>query len=290
MSEYKYVGQEASKELISDIVQLLEDNQVASLLIGTFMRGLLYQPVEPNPIDLVIDNKLITGDDGCMENSLDRAVRILHGAGFPDGLEYNTPGLKCPAVMERRNATREFLFGPRFKPYHSFHLQGETQGGMHQELRLYSKSDYFWAVPDFKLGPLDRSDHPDFILANDSRCLEGPGRFPEGPCRVKIPSPVRYIEAMLLLMIRHGETEDSQNFWRTEILILQINVNPWPFKDEDFHPRVQYWWKAAKDFKEHFIDHAQWRKETPHISELHRALQQEGTLKAPGFPDLYLPS
>ncbi|RAL01979.1 uncharacterized protein BO80DRAFT_424350 [Aspergillus ibericus CBS 121593] len=259
------------------------------------MRGALYQPVEMKPIDLVIDDQIITRIDGRTENAMDRAIRILRDAGFPDGSGPDPSNLRCPIELEKLK-TYPMYMPPRFKTHHSFHLRGELQAGMHQELRLYRKSEYFWCLLNVKPSAwMDDGDvHSDFMLACDSRLTlgdqPGQGRFAKEHRWVQIPKPVRYIEALLLLMITHGDTANRQNYWRTEILVLQLNVPPWMFKDEDFHPRVRAWWEVAKKSNGLFVTQVQWEHEKPHLEELARALRQEGPLRAPNFSDLYLPA
>ncbi|GLB21389.1 hypothetical protein AtubIFM61612_011349 [Aspergillus tubingensis] len=241
MSGYQYAGQEVNYQLIADIVQLLEENGIPCLLIGDYMHEAMGAPGLRGNIELVLES-----------HDINRAIRILRKANFPDEQPMYYTHLLCPFphMGQRTCSARE----TPFIPYHSFHLNGIVWGEMntvfHIDLCLYEKRYLFWDLPDLTLGELFEDDLH-FILASNPRLppqkdKQHWGRFPDTLYPVKMPMPVRYVEAMMLLTARDWQIKGHGWAWRAEIVYMWKHVKKGVLKEffelERFKPIFRFWW------------------------------------------------
>ncbi|OJJ69334.1 hypothetical protein ASPBRDRAFT_657133 [Aspergillus brasiliensis CBS 101740] len=244
MPGYQYKGQEVNYELIADIVQLLEENGIPCFLIGDYMFEAMGAPGLRGSIELVFES-----------HDIDKAIRILRKANFPDKQPLYYANLECPRCPRQPTGSAE---ENHFIPYYSFHLNGHFWGELdaefHTDLCLYEKHNFFWDLPELTLEELTEDD-PHFILASDYRlppeedCCHL-GRFPDTLYPVKIPMPVRYVEAMMLLTARDWEIKGHGWYWRTEITYMWtyelVDILEEFFEKERFKPIFRAWWTVLE--------------------------------------------
>ncbi|KAF9249977.1 hypothetical protein DTO027I6_9111 [Penicillium roqueforti] len=136
------------------------------------------------------------------------AFSSLKSAGF---LPCNSLG--CPHLDANR-------VPPAFK---HLHINDEVA------VSLYRKSDVLWEF--------DLENNPDIMIASDDRLLSaslgrGRGRFLSCPCTVKIPSAVKYCEALILLLCRDYDSS-YETYWLAILSYILEYVNGTDILDEN---------------------------------------------------------
>ncbi|PLB55317.1 hypothetical protein P170DRAFT_505921 [Aspergillus steynii IBT 23096] len=181
MSGFRYSGTESTRitrELISQIAQLLDGARIPYVLWGESMMRALGTPAMPFSIDFVIG-------DGWHE----KAHKVLRTAGF----SHCAHGPSC--VLKRPSER---------KPYPAAHLHLDA----HRPLRLYAQTELLWEFPNL---PLKRpaADDQYFMVTTDLRlpeqkegCPPEYGRYDTSLYPVKVPHPTKLVEALILLICR----------------------------------------------------------------------------------------
>lgn len=126
------------------------------------------------------------------DESTETAFSSIRKAGFAPCIQ----GLGCPFLNGYR----------RHPPAEHLHIDDELM------ISVYRKSDVLWELSLSK-------GSPDLLNASDKRLPpavpgRGQGRFPPEFDFVRIPHPVRYCEAIIMLLCRDYDTR-SATYWMT---------------------------------------------------------------------------
>ncbi|KAE8389680.1 hypothetical protein BDV23DRAFT_93825 [Aspergillus alliaceus] len=173
MTKFQFVGQQLDNDLVISISCLLDAANVPNLLWGNYLLTIYGIPTIVDGVSFVVPDSLI-----------ETSFSTLFEAGF----------LPCPRHTDcLRSGSAQCQ-----PPYRHLHIDDELA------ISLYRKSDTLWEFPDFEAAFHDAGS--DIMFASDVRLPpatlgRGRGRFLQ-PSPVRIPSALRYCEALILLLCR----------------------------------------------------------------------------------------
>ncbi|KAL4820616.1 hypothetical protein BDW67DRAFT_97199 [Aspergillus spinulosporus] len=162
---------------------------VSNLLWGNYLLTVYGVPTIVDGISYVVPDALI-----------ETSLSALSHAGFP----LCTQGANCPHQT----------VAPCLATAIHLHISDELV------ISLHRKSDVLWDFPDFEVN----ANSTYIMSAADprlppARLGRGQGRFPPSLSDVRIPSAVRYCEAIILLLCRdHGSS--SEPYWMAILTYL----------------------------------------------------------------------
>ncbi|KAI9793916.1 MAG: hypothetical protein M1816_007168 [Peltula sp. TS41687] len=171
---------------------------------------------------------------------LSRATSVLSGAGLRECLDKN-----CAFATVASQADRRIYPTPAVH----FHLNEEEELSSQLTVQLHRQEDRLWELQkgfDGKGPYLTNGPSQDLILASDASlplCAERPyrgeGRFPDSLAPVRIPTPHRFLESMILLSVKERDLLRS-NLWEVWIGymldyiidngLLQVSLLDEPFR------------------------------------------------------------
>ncbi|RDW67343.1 uncharacterized protein DSM5745_09209 [Aspergillus mulundensis] len=222
--------------LESAVAKLLDDAGIPNFIWGESVLA-----------TLGVDTATLFGGWVIPDEHIERAAQVLDQAKFP------------PCTQGRNRCTIFYDLRPHpFPDYHwhtdlaypeERHLPYMTCGTF-----LYRKSRLFWAMPDPPLGPPAPNDK-NYMLTCDPRIQQnrpdtlhilgrGPAPADKGLHPVKMPTPARYTEAMILLDLRDTCEPRACDHWSVELNYLFTLM-----EEGEFNVKI-------KDLSEPFRDYA----------------------------------
>ncbi|THC93696.1 hypothetical protein EYZ11_006840 [Aspergillus tanneri] len=199
MAGFYFCGQKLNDELVTSISRLLNTAGVPALLWGNYLLTIYGVPT-------IVDGVAFVVPDALTEVS----YSALSRAGFLTC----TRNSDCPHQTSSRCPP----------PTRHLHIDDELT------VSLYRKSDVLWELPEFGLVPHGKS--PDIMYASDTQLPSaslghGRGRFNSPLSPVRIPTALRYCEALILLLCRdRGSIYEA--YWMailTYMLELRYDLN-----------------------------------------------------------------
>ncbi|PYI26961.1 hypothetical protein BP00DRAFT_406040, partial [Aspergillus indologenus CBS 114.80] len=226
---FKYTGQTVNEAFVGKVTQLLVGNGIPNFLFGDMMLRFFGCETDVLSINLSIPDEL-----------MDEAVRVLRQAGFYDGpiepfeVEESQCFLDFRLGRFHRDQRPHLAWGCRYfddheyyrhsgawwLPTHVFHLR-QTPGKLgHVDLNLFMHSRYFWDLPVPTLAPTEY-DQNSYVLSTDRR-LPTPVCFGPGRHAVKMISPARLVEALILLTYRDLHLPRRRWFsdWHDDLFVI----------------------------------------------------------------------
>ncbi|RAL14548.1 uncharacterized protein BO97DRAFT_465051 [Aspergillus homomorphus CBS 101889] len=205
--EFKYTGQKLDEQLVSEVMELLAKNGIAAFLFGDMMLRFFGCEVTVRSINLSIPDEF-----------MEKAVQVLRGADFYDGpIEpFEVEESDCYFLVPASYPTGFFAHGCRYfedtdldhyawgawwRPTHVFHLKPAPGKLGHIDIHLFDHSVSFWDLP----APTLVEDARNYVLSSDRR-LPKPVCFGTNRHAIKMISPVRWVEALILLTYRDVHT------------------------------------------------------------------------------------
>ncbi|PLN82444.1 hypothetical protein BDW42DRAFT_80989 [Aspergillus taichungensis] len=190
MSTLISCDQDLDLDLIGSISSLLSTAGVPNLLWGECLLTVYGVPTIVDGVSFVVPDAL-----------LETGLSTLSHAG----LASCTQDAQCPFV----NSVIPYLATAQH-----LHLSDDLV------LSLHRKSDTLWELPDFEID----ANNEDIMSAADTRLPpailgRGEGRFPPRLSGVRIPSAVRYCEAIILLLCRDHESL-REHYWMAILTYL----------------------------------------------------------------------
>ncbi|PYI06178.1 hypothetical protein BO78DRAFT_461352 [Aspergillus sclerotiicarbonarius CBS 121057] len=186
MTTFHFNGQPLDNDLVTSISSLLDAINIPNLLWGNYLLTVYGVPTIVDGISFVIPDALI-----------EISFSTLAEAGF----HLCSRHLDCPHSNS--------IHCP--PPYKHLHIDDELA------ISLYKKSDVLWEFPEFETTFHDTSADITIMFASDARLPlatlgRGRGRFFPHLSSVRIPSPSKYCEAVILLLCRdYGTARES--YW-----------------------------------------------------------------------------
>jgi hypothetical protein len=183
ITKFSFSGQQLDNDLVVSISCLLDAANVPNLLWGNYLLTVYGVPTVVDGVSFVVPDSLT-----------EISFSTLSEAGF----HHCTRHLDCPHSSSAQCQP----------PYKHLHIDDELA------ISLYRKSDTLWEFPNFEAVFHDAGS--DIMFASDVRLPpatlgRGRGRFLQ-PCPVRIPSALRYCEALILLLCRdHGSA--CETYW-----------------------------------------------------------------------------
>ncbi|PYI09164.1 hypothetical protein BO78DRAFT_308806 [Aspergillus sclerotiicarbonarius CBS 121057] len=191
-------------EIQAEVNAVLRNARIPCLVSGNMMKEILGYTTYVWHMDIILEDE-----------DMGRAVKALREAGYN-----NHP--KHVGCWYRNRFTDDFRRVP-CNPAHVFHFQQRIwerrTRRFHLDLRLYRKSEYFWALPEIPLaGASENNRH--YIWTDDPRLprhhpedRQSLGAFPYQMPPVMIPSPARVIEAVIRLKARDRKRPCRGRVW-----------------------------------------------------------------------------
>ncbi|OGM39421.1 hypothetical protein ABOM_012115 [Aspergillus bombycis] len=183
MTTFHFNGQHLDNDLVTSISSLLDAFNIPNLLWGNYLLTVYGVPTVVDGVSFVVPDALS-----------EISFSTIAEAGF----HLCSRQLDCPHSNSNQCQP----------PYKHLHIDDELA------ILLYKKSDVLWEFPEFEAAFHDTS--ADIMFASDARLPpatlgRGRGRFPH-LSSVRIPSPSRYCEALILLLCRdYGTTRET--YW-----------------------------------------------------------------------------
>ncbi|KAH2905095.1 hypothetical protein KXV75_008698 [Aspergillus fumigatus] len=189
MSTYVVSDQPLNNSLVGSISSLLSAAGVPNLLWGNYLLTVYGVPTIVDGVSFVVPDAL-----------LETGRSTLSYAGFLPC----TQGPKCPYPNS----------APCLETATHLHTNDELV------ISLHRKSDVLWDFPDLEIG----ANSTDIMSAADTRLPRerlgrGQGRFPPSLSGVRIPSTVRYCEAMIRLLCLDSESP-REPYWMAILTYL----------------------------------------------------------------------
>ncbi|KAL4868998.1 hypothetical protein BDV12DRAFT_185556 [Aspergillus spectabilis] len=200
MITFHLSGVKLDNDLVTSISSLLDAVKVPNLLWGNYLSTVYGVPTIVDGVSFVVPDALI-----------EISFSTLAAAGFqPCSRHFN-----CPHSNSRQ------------PPYKHLHIDDELT------ISLYRKSDVLWEFPEPKAA-FDHSNS-DIMCASDARLPpatlgRGRGRFPHLSF-VRIPSALKYREALILLLCRDYGTA-CETYWRAILTYMLEYVDGTDILDE----------------------------------------------------------
>ncbi|KAI5301691.1 hypothetical protein KEM56_001457 [Ascosphaera pollenicola] len=190
-------------DLVSSIARHLNSIGVPNLLWGNYLLTVYGVPTVVNSADFVIPDDLT-----------EIAFSSLKNVGFAP----------CSQSPDCRHSG-SFLVRPA---YTHLHITNELA------ISLYRQSDVLWELEDLRCLSEKSSE---IMSASDDRLPpatlgRGQGRFTSLPCDVKIPSAVKYCEALILLLGRDRNSA-YETFWLAMLTYILEYVDGTEIFDEN---------------------------------------------------------
>ncbi|OJJ50089.1 hypothetical protein ASPZODRAFT_1104119 [Penicilliopsis zonata CBS 506.65] len=210
-----FTGQQLDNDLVILIASLLNAANVPNILWGNYLLTIYGVPTVVDGVSFIVPDE-----------SIDISFSTLSEAGF----------LPCSQGLECQHSN-----SPYCKPYKHLHIDDEL------EVSLFRESDLLWEFPDLKSS---QYTDPNIISASDERLPSatlgrGRGRF-LCPSPVRIPSPVRYCEALIFLLCRDYETV-RRSYWMALLTYLVEYVDGMDiFNEEDLRDGFRQFYHALK--------------------------------------------
>ncbi|PLB43194.1 hypothetical protein P170DRAFT_369818 [Aspergillus steynii IBT 23096] len=194
MADFSFRGQSLDNDLVGSISSLLNDAGIPNLLWGNYLLTIYGVPTIVDGVSFIVPDALI-------EPGLST---LLHSGFLPC-----TPSFECPHSNDAKG----------FSTNAHLHINEELV------ISLYGKSDMLWELPDFDIA----TQNTDIMSASDPQLPptilgRGQGRFPSHLSAVRIPSAVRYCEAILFLLCRdYGHLREY--YWMAMLTYLMEYVD-----------------------------------------------------------------
>ncbi|KAJ5742469.1 uncharacterized protein N7511_011488 [Penicillium nucicola] len=199
MSDAHTQAHTLDERLVATISSIFTSAGVPNTLWGNYLLTVYGVPTIVDGVAFVIPDE-----------STKIALTSIRKAGFAGCL----PGLGCPVLDGYRGNL----------PIEHWHIDDELV------ISVYRKSDVLWEI-SFSEGSLD------ILNASDERLPSavpgrGRGRFPPEFGSVQIPHPVRYCEAVIMLLCRDNGTR-SANYWMAILTYILEYVDETVLFDEN---------------------------------------------------------
>ncbi|KAL4743100.1 hypothetical protein BDV11DRAFT_215794 [Aspergillus similis] len=229
MSTFGFSDQPLNHSLVGSISSLLSASGVPNLLWG-------------NGVPTIVDVSVAS----LYALSIERLLILCQGVSFvvPDALLKICLSTLCNAGFLSCKQ------GPKCPyPNGAPCLATATHIHINDELviSLHRKSDVLWDFPDFEIG----ANSADIMSAADTRLPRarlgrGQGRFPSYLSGVRIPSAVRYCEAIILLLCRDHESP-CEPYWMAILTYLLEYVDETDiFQDNWLREGYRQFYRAMK--------------------------------------------
>ncbi|KAL3469519.1 hypothetical protein BJX99DRAFT_265131 [Aspergillus californicus] len=215
MTTFHFNGQPLDTDLATSISSLLDAVDVPNLLWGNYLLTVYGIPTIVDDVCFVVPDALV-----------ELSFSTLAKAGFRPCSHFD-----CPHSDSRRPV------------YKHLHINDELA------VSLYRKSDVLGEFPDFGTVFHD-TPNSDIMYASDARLPSatwgrGRGRFPK-ITSVRIPSAVRYCEALILLLSR-DDGNARWTYWMAILTYIMEFVDETDiFDEESLSDRYKHFYHALK--------------------------------------------
>ncbi|PYI31704.1 hypothetical protein BP00DRAFT_343229 [Aspergillus indologenus CBS 114.80] len=216
MSAFSFAGQKLDNNLVGSIASLLNAAGVPNLLWGNYLLTVYGVPTIVDGVAFVVPDAL-----------LEKGLSTLSGAGFLPC----TQGLECPCLGAPQSLSS----------LAHLHINDELV------VSLYRKSEMLWDFPEFDIA----TDSADIISASDGHLplaslARGQGRFPAYLSAVRIPTAIRYCEAVINLLCRDHKAPREPYWLAIVTYILEYVDGTEAFHEECLKDGYRQFYTAMK--------------------------------------------
>ncbi|KAA8641637.1 uncharacterized protein ATNIH1004_011773 [Aspergillus tanneri] len=236
MAGFYFCGQKLNDELVTSISRLLNTAGVPALLWGNYLLTIYGVPTIVDVSTFAtkaIMEITLNFEQGVAFVVPDALTEVSYSALSRAGFLTCTRNSDCPHQTSSRCPP----------PTRHLHIDDELT------VSLYRKSDVLWELPEFGLVPHGKS--PDIMYASDTQLPSaslghGRGRFNSPLSPVRIPTALRYCEALILLLCRdRGSIYEA--YWMAILTYMLEYVDGTPILDEkDMRDGCRHFYQALK--------------------------------------------